>query len=159
MNLIASWYTMLAWSLVVAAQNTRELEGLKLLEKRLSSEFYVDEPNSIPEMEELKDIRNWLHDYTKWNVWNYDAADESRYFRFDCKDSSSIVVKATPYSDMLAERIEYRLKYYVIPQDGDYITLSDCEKTERDCMEHIKTVILFQQVPVEEEAEEPIMVL
>lgn len=143
----------------ITVNQRMELEGLKLLSKRMISDFYLGEPQDLPEMEELKDIRKWLHNYHKWPVWNYDAADSSRYFRFDCSDNTSIVVKATPYSDMLAEKIDYKLKYYVIPENGEYITLSDCEKTERDCMEHIKSVILFQQEPTEEETEEPVMVL
>ena len=136
-----------------------ELEGLKLLAKKIQTQFYVNTPKEIPKLKDQNEIREWMRLHKDFVVWSYDPADDSRYYRFDFMDNTSLVVKETPYSDMVAERIECRRRYFLIPEDNEYVTLADCESTERDCIKRVAEVIEFQCTIEEEESEEMIMVL
>lgn len=136
-----------------------ELEGLKLLAKKMQTQFYVNTPEEIPKMKDQNEIRDWMRSHKGFVVWSYDPADDSRYYRFDFMDNTSLVVKETPYSDMVAERIECRRHYFLIPQDNEYVALADCESNERECIRRVEEVIQFQHSIEEEETEEPVLVL
>ncbi len=136
-----------------------ELEGLKLLAKKIQTQFYVNTPKETPKMKDQNEIRDWMRLHKDFVVWSYDPADDSRYYRFDFMDNTSLVVKETPYSDMVAERIECRRRYFLIPEDNEYVALADCESNERECIRRVEEVIQFQYSIEEEETEEPILVL
>ena len=136
-----------------------ELEGLKLLAKKIQIQFYINTPKETPKMKDQNEIRDWMRLHKDFVVWSYDPADDSRYYRFDFMDNTSLVVKATPYSDMVAERIECRRRYFLIPEDNEYVALADCESNERECIRRVEEVIQFQYSIEEEETEEPILVL
>ena len=136
-----------------------ELEGLKLLAKKIQTQFYVNIPKETPKMKDQNEIRDWMRLHKDFVVWSYDPADDSRYYRFDFMDNTSLVVKETPYSDMVAERIECRRRFFLIPEDNEYVALADCESNERECIRRVEEVIQFQYSIEEEETEEPILVL
>ena len=136
-----------------------ELEGLKLLAKKIQIQFYINTPKETPKMKDQNEIRDWMRLHKDFVVWSYDPADDSRYYRFDFMDNTSLVVKETPYSDMVAERIECRRRYFLIPEDNEYVALADCESNERECIRRVEEVIQFQYSIEEEETEEPILVL
>lgn len=110
-------------------------------------------------MKDQNEIRDWMRLHKDFVVWSYDPADDSRYYRFDFMDNTSLVVKETPYSDMVAERIECRRRYFLIPEDNEYVALADCETNERDCIRRVEEVIQFQHSIEEQEAEELVLVL
>ncbi len=136
-----------------------ELEGLKLLVKKMQTQFYVNNPEEIPKMKEQIEIRDWMRSHKGFAVWSYDPADDSRYYRFDFMDNTSLVLKETPYSDMVAERIECRRRYFLIPEDNEYVALADCESNERECIKKVEGVLELQYSLEEEEVEEPLLVL
>ena len=136
-----------------------ELEGLQLLARKMTTQFYVNNPEELPEMKDQNEIRDWMRLHKDFVVWSYDPADDSRYYRFDFMDNTSLVVKETPYSDMIAERIECRRRYFLIPEDNEYVALADCESNERECIRRVEEVIQFQYSIEEEETEEQILVL
>ena len=110
-------------------------------------------------MKDQSEIRDWMRLHKDFHVWSYDPADDSQYYRFDFVDNTSLVVKETPYSDMVAERIECRRRYFLIPEDNEYVTLTDCESTERDCVKRVVEVIDLQCAIEEDESEEMMLVL
>ena len=136
-----------------------ELEGLKLLAKKMQTQFYVNNPEEIPEMKDQNEIRDWMRSHKGFAIWSYDPADDSRYYRFDFINNTSLVVKETPYSDMVAERIECRRRYFLIPEDNEYVALADCESNERECIRRVEEVFQLQHSLEEEEEEEPVLVL
>ena len=136
-----------------------ELEGLKLLSRKIQTQFYVNTPKEVPEMKDQSEIRDWMRLHKDFHVWSYDPADDSQYYRFDFVDNTSLVVKETPYSDMVAERIECRRRYFLIPEDNEYVTLTDCESTERDCVKRVVEVIDLQCAIEEDESEEMMLVM
>ena len=136
-----------------------ELEGLQLLARKMTTQFYVNNPEELPEMKDQNEIRDWMRLHKDFVVWSYDPADDSRYYRFDFMDNTSLVVKETPYSDMIAERIECRRRYFLIPEDNEYVALADCEANERECIRRVEKVLEWQHSIEEEEVEEPELVL
>ena len=100
---------------------------------------------------QLKELTNnqkrkeFLEDYTGWNLWLYVPQVSEKYYLYPLPDNTMIVDKETEHTkgnDWW--KVEERGGYYVTTEyyllEGDWGRFADCKKSKTQIVEHLREV-------------------
>lgn len=90
--------------------------------------------------------RDFLEDYTGWNLWLTVPDVSEKYYSYQLPDNSMIVVKETEHAkgDDWWKKDE-RGGYYVTTEyylpEGDWKRFADCKKSKTQIIEHLREIM------------------
>lgn len=100
---------------------------------------------------QLKELTNnqkrkeFLEDYTGWNLWLYVPQVSEKYYLYPLPDNTMIVAKETEHTkgnDWW--KVEERGGYYVTTEyyllEGGWGRFADCKKSKTQIVEHLREV-------------------